>query len=473
MKPNILYIMSDDHAAHAISAYGSRINRTRQIDRLAEEGLRLSNCHCTNAICTPSRATIVTGQYGHLTGVTTWQPLDNRRPVQLQKLLSAAGYRTALYGKWHLDLPYPGHGVPGPVPGEPAGFDDWATLKGQGPYIDPEFRTPQGDIHVPGYTTDIITDMAMDWLKEGPKAQPFYLCVHHKAPHSPWTPAPRHESLFEDGDIPLPSTFDDDYAGRPAAEAARIRIPDDVEMPGEEPPGLSPAQRKHWWYQHFIKNYLRTVAAIDESVGRLLDYLDHTGQAENTIVIYTSDQGYFLGDHGWADKRFFYEPSLRMPFLIRYPSEIPAGSVSDEILTNLDFAPTLLDYAGVRIPPEMQGVSGRSMLGGMPPADWQRSLYYRYWDHGGRGVCAHYGVRTQTHKLAYYHPQSMTWKGKLNVSPQLEPYWELFDLTADPHELRNLYGDAAFASVQSELREELERLQKKYGDAPLHESGLS
>jgi arylsulfatase A-like enzyme len=468
-RPNILFIMSDDHAAHAISAYGSRLNHTPHLDRLAAEGARLDNCHCTNALCTPSRATIVTGQYGHRTGVTCWQPLDNRRPVQLQKLLRAAGYATALFGKWHLDLPYAGHGIPGPIPGEPAGFDDWATLNAQGTYFDPVFRTPRGEIQVTGYTTDVITDLALDWLcRQRPPARPFYLCVHHKAPHSPWTPAPRHNELFADRDLPLPATFDDDYATRPAAAAAAIRIPDHVEMPGDEPPGLSPAQRKHWWYQHFIKNYLRTVAGIDESVGRLLAYLDETGQAENTLVIYTSDQGYFLGDHGWADKRFIYEPSLRMPFLMRYPAEIPAGTVRSEILTNLDFAPTLLDYAGVEIPVEMQGRSGRALLRGAPPADWPDSFYYRYWDHGGRGVCAHYGVRTMTHKLVYYHPQPVTWAGKRDVAPQLTPYWELFDLVSDPHELRNRYGDPALAPVQAALHAELDRLQAKYEDAPLH-----
>jgi len=273
----------------------------------------------------------------------------------------------------------------------------------------------------------------------------------------------------------VPPTFNDDYATRPAAEAAArvigIGRPDGVQMAGDPPPGLDAQALKHWWYQRFMKEYLRCVAAIDDSVGRLLSKLDELGVADDTLVIYTSDQGYFLGDHGWADKRFMYEPSLRMPFILRYPAEIPAGTTRPEILTNLDFAPTLLDYAGIAAPSEMQGVSGRAMLRGSPPADWQQSFYYRYWDHGGRGVCAHYGVRTATHKLVYFHPSALTWTGKVDVPPCLTPYWELFDLETDPHELHNRHGDPALAGVQTSLRAELVRLQRKYGDQPLHQEG--
>lgn len=474
MRPNILFIMSDDHAAHAISAYGSRINKTPQIDRLARDGARLTNCHCTNSICTPSRATILTGQYGHVTGVREWQPLDNRRPIQLQKLLKAAGYATAIFGKWHL-----GHGVtnvadevdnrgPGAVPADPAGFDDWALLPGHGRYHDPELLTPTGRVSARGYVSDIITDLALDWLEErSAREQPFFLCVHHKAPHRPWEPGERYRHLFSDEEIPLPETFDDDYSGRPAAAAARMRIMGDLtarDVKAEPPQGLACAELKNWYYQRYIKDYLRCVASVDASVGRLLDHIDRAGLAERTIVVYTSDQGFFLGDHGWYDKRFIYEHSIRMPFLMRYPAEIPAGVVRDELLTNLDFAPTLLDYAGIPTPAQMQGVSGRAMLRGAPPPDWQQSFYYRYWDHGGHNVCAHYGARTPTHKLVCFHPAETTWDGRKQPEPRLAPYWELYDLLNDPNELRNVYGEASYAAIQARLHRELERLRHKYGD---------
>jgi arylsulfatase A-like enzyme len=479
MRPNILFIMSDDHAAHAISAYGSRINQTPQIDRLAEDGVRLTNCFCNNSLCTPSRATILTGQYGHITGVHEWQPLDSRRPVQLQKVLQAGGYETAIFGKWHL-----GHGVtncvddvnngkPGAVPADPAGFDDWGLLPGHGRYHDPDFLTPAGRETAKGYVSDIITDKSLAWLanRKAPR-KPFFLCVHHKAPHRRWEPGERYKHLYEDVEIPRPDTFDDDYAGRPAAAAAKMRIMGDLDprdVKGTPPPGLAGAELKNWNYQRYIKDYLRCVASVDASVGRLLDYLDETGQAANTLVVYTSDQGFFLGDHGWYDKRFIYEHSVRMPFLMRYPAEIPGGSVRPELLTNLDFAPTLLDYAGLPAPADMQGVSGRAVLRGAAPADWQQSFYYRYWDHGGHNVCAHYGLRTPTHKLVYFHPAEVTWNGLVKAEPLLTPYWELFDLVNDPNELRNVYGDPAYAAVQGDLHVELNRLQKKYGDQALHQ----
>jgi arylsulfatase A-like enzyme len=470
--------MSDDHAAHAISAYGSRINATPQMDRLAREGVRLANCHCTNSICTPSRATILTGQYGHVTGVREWQPLDNRRPIQLQKLLQAAGYATALFGKWHL-----GHGItndvdkvnaggPGAVPADPAGFDHWFVLPGHGRYHDPEFLTPEGRILTQGYISDILTDRALEWLAARPdRARPFFLCVHHKAPHRSWEPGERYRHLYEDVEIPRPETFDDDYAGRPAAAAARMRVMGDLkefDVKGTPPPGLEGAALKNWYYQRYIKDYLRCVASVDASVGRLLDFLDQSGEARDTIVVYTSDQGFFLGDHGWYDKRFIYEHSVRMPFLMRYPAEIPAGTVREELLTNLDFAPTLLDYAGLAAPPEMQGLSGRAMLRGAAPAGWQSSFYYRYWDHGGHNVCAHYGLRTLTHKLVYFHPSDRNWRGTPNAEPRLDPYWELFDLVRDPNELHNVYDAPAYAAVRNELTRELETLQRKCGDTPLH-----
>jgi arylsulfatase A-like enzyme len=477
-RPNILFVMSDDHAAHAIGAYGSGINATPQLDRLAQDGVRLNNCHCINSLCTPSRATILTGQYGHMVGVREWQPLDNRRPVQLQKLLQAAGYTTALFGKWHL-----GHGVtndvnevdnrgPQAVPADPAGFDAWTVLPGQGSYHDPDFLTPAGRSRRRGYVSELITEMALDWLaRRRDPGRPFFLCVHHKAPHRPWEPGERYRQLYADEDIPQPETFDDDYAGRPAAAAARMRIIGDLDasdVKGTPPPALTGAALKNWFYQRYIKDYLRCVASVDDSVGRLLDYLDASGQTGNTIVIYTSDQGFFLGDHGWYDKRFIYEHSVRMPFLLRYPQEIAGGTVRTELLTNLDFAPTLLDYAGVPAPAEMQGVSGRALLRGAPPPDWQTAFYYRYWDHGGHNVCAHYGLRTMTHKLVYFHPPAVTWRGAANAEPRLAPYWELFDLTRDPNELNNVHDRPEYAAVRARLKRQLESLQRRYGDTPLH-----
>ena len=476
-RPNILFIMSDDHAAHAISAYGSRINQTPHMDRLAREGTRLDNCFCTNSICTPSRASILTGQYGHITGVKGWEPLDNRRPIQLQKLLQSAGYNTAIYGKWHL-----GQGLtssvwndnnnnPDAVPADPAGFDDWCVLPGQGKYYDPDFHTPNGPIKVSGYASDVITDMSLEWLQNKRlKEKPFFLCVHHKAPHRPWNPGDKYKHLYENEEIPQPETFDDTYEGRPAAAAAKMRIASDFireDVKADPPSGLSAAEQKNWYYQRYIKDYLRCVASVDASVGRLLDYLDEANLRENTIVIYTSDQGFFLGDHGWYDKRFIYEESLRMPFLMRYPAEIRAGKATAAMLTNTDFAPTLLDYAGAEIPPEMQGVSARAMLRGQVPSDWQTSLYYRYWNNGGHHVAAHYGIRTLTHKLIYVYSKPL---GTAHSTPEpaLEPYWELFDLTRDPQELHNIYDDPSNAALIENLRAEMEQLQAKYGDEALH-----
>jgi arylsulfatase A-like enzyme len=477
-RPNILFVMSDDHAAHAIGAYGSVINRTPHMDRLAEGGARLTNCHCTNSLCTPSRAAILTGQYGHVTGVREWQPLDNRRPVQLQKHLRAAGYATALFGKWHL-----GHGVtshvdqvdnraPHGVPADPVGFDDWAVLPGHGRYHDPDLLTPSGRLRTSGYISDLLTDRALQWLRARDAAKPFFLCVHHKAPHRHWEPGERYRHLYERDEIPRPETFDDDYATRPAAAAAKMRVMGDLnarDVKADPPAGMGGADLKNWYYQRYIKDYLRCVASVDASVGRLLDALDAEGIAENTVVIYTSDQGFFLGDHGWFDKRFIYEHSLRMPFLLRYPAEVPAGTVRPELMANIDFAPTLLDFAGAPVPEAMQDVSARAMLRGESPADRPTSLYYRYWDHGGHNVCAHYGVRTPSHKLVRFFSPRANWLGQENPEPRIAPYWELFDLERDPNERRNVYGDPAYAEIQARLRRELDRRQKQYGDAPEEE----
>ena len=379
--PNILFIMSDDHASHAMSCYGSRINRTPNLDRIAAGGMRFDNCFCTNSICTPSRAAILTGTYNHVNGVTTLATMMDNRLQTFPKLLQAAGYQTAHVGKWHLGQG-PAHW--------PTGFDYWTVFPGQGRYHDPEMVEMTQPGVVPGYATDIVTDHSLRWLRQRDRSRPFLLMCHHKAPHRPWEPHPRHSQRYEDEEIPYPETFDDDYAHRArAAAAAQMRVerdfvagdvkvaPPDPGHPRRRlgagadpltPVGCAPvsfagpSDRKRWLYQRYIKDYLRCVDAIDEGVGRLLDYLDDDGIADDTIIVYTSDQGFFLGDHGWYDKRFMYEESLRMPFIVRYPRAVQPGTVNGDMILNVDFAETFLDYAGVAIPDDMQGRSLRPLL---------------------------------------------------------------------------------------------------------------
>lgn len=458
-QPNILFIMSDDHAAHAISAYGSQVNETPQIDRIANEGARFDNCFCTNSICAPSRAVILSGVHSHLNGVLTLADRFDGAQDTFPKRLQETGYQTAIFGKWHL-----GHGEEA----DPTGFDRWAVLPGQGLYHDPAFFVMGERVQLEGYATDLITDYALDWLRGRDRKRPFMAMVHHKAPHRPWEPDDKHQHLYEDIDIPLPPTFDDDYTNRSnAAKNAKMRIESDlypVDLKEDVPEGLTPAEEKRWKYQRYIKDYLRCVASIDDNVGRILDYLDEQGLTDDTVVIYTSDQGFFLGDHGWYDKRFMYEESLRMPFLIRYPREIPAGSVIEAMVTNLDFAPTFLDYAGLEATERMQGRSCRDIAAGEPaPEDWPTAMYYRYWMHlAHHNVPAHYGIRTLDHKLIYYYGEALGTTE--SIDEPTEPEWELFDLKADPMELRSVYGDPAYAEVQQALKDELYRLKAQYGD---------
>jgi arylsulfatase A-like enzyme len=394
-RPNILYIMSDDHAAHAISAYGSKVNQTPNLDRIAREGVRLDNCFCTNSICTPSRAVILTGQYSHVTGVKTLQdPLEPERQ-NVAKLLQGGGYSTAMIGKWHLHK-------------DPSGFDYWNILPGQGLYHDPVFLSMGDKKKHQGYATDLITDFSLDWLKRRPKDKPFFLMCHHKAPHRPWQPAPKYAHLFDDKQIPEPDNLFDDYSNRSrAARDATMRVGEHMnktDLKTDIPSNLKGNELRRWAYQIYMKDYLRCIASVDDGVGRLLDYLREDSLEQDTIVIYTSDQGFFLGDHGWFDKRFIYEESLRMPFLMRYPRELRRGSVNRDMILNLDFAELFLDYAGLRSPGDMQGRSFRANLRRQTPKDWRQSMYYRYWMHlADHGVAAHYGVRTHTHKLAYYY----------------------------------------------------------------------
>lgn len=460
-RPNIVFVMSDDHAAHAISAYGSRINTTPNIDRLAADGMRFDNAFCTNSICTPSRASILTGTYNHVNGVTTLNtPFDARLPA-FPGLLRETGYQTAIFGKWHL-----GHGGVH----DPRGFDDWVVLPGQGKYHDPELISAEGRRVQEGYATDVITDLALDWLRRRDPDRPFCLLVHHKAPHRPWKPDRRHAHMYDDVDIPEPDTLRDDYRGRSAAAAAAtMRVMDDlddVDLKEPVPPGLSPDAELSWRYQRYIKDYLRCVASVDDGVGAVLDFLDAEGLTDDTVVVYTSDQGFFLGDHGWYDKRFMYEESLRMPLLIRGPGVVPAGAVCDEMVLNVDFAQTFLELADVDPLPSMQGRSMLPLLRGEHPEDWRRSMYYRYWMHddGTHHVRAHYGVRTERYKLICYYGDGHGLPG--SSDRRFEPEWELFDLERDPRELTSVYDDPEYRQVRHDLEAELDRLQREVGDLP-------
>ncbi len=447
-KPNILFIMSDDHAAHAISAYGSKINSTPQIDRLAREGMRFTNCFVTNSICTPSRAAILTGKYSHINGVTAFNKFDGGQP-HLARHLQQSGYYTAMIGKWHLFA-------------DPTGFDFWNILPGQGRYHDPNLIEMGNQKKYTGYVTDIITDIALDTLKNRPKDKPFFMMLHHKAPHREWSPNSKHAALFADKEIPEPPTFNDTYEGRSRAAAqATMRISDDLtdgDLGQRPPPDLMGEDLKKWKYQTFMRRYLACVASVDDNVGRVLDYLDQNGLRENTIVIYTSDQGFFLGDHGWYDKRFMYEESLRMPFLVRYPPLIKAGSVNDGMILNVDFAPTFLDLASVKVPADMQGHSIEPLLRGKKPRDWRTSMYYRYYhDPGDHNTRAHYGVRTERHKLIHFN--------KIGE-------WELYDLKKDPREMTSVYVDPAYAKVVKQLKTELDRLRKELKDEDQFADGV-
>ncbi len=447
-RPNILYIMADDHAAHAISAYGSKVNKTPNIDRLAKDGMRFTECFVTNSICTPSRAAILTGKYAHINGVPVFNTFDGSQPT-LAKYLQKAGYHTGMIGKWHLGS-------------EPTGFDYWNILPGQGIYHKPVLFDMGTRKVYDGYVTDVITDLSLDFIARRPKDQPFFLMCHHKAPHRPWDPDEKHAKLFENVQIPEPETFNDDYKGRSAAAAeATMRIDRDLtarDVKVKPPEGLTAEALKKWKYQRYMRDYLACVASIDDNIGRMLDYLDKNGLAENTIVIYTSDQGFFLGDHNWFDKRFMYEESIKMPFLIRWPGQVKPGVVNDSMILNVDFAPMLLHAAGAAVPNDMQGRSFLPLLRGEQPKDWRTSMYYRYYHYPmDHRVQPHYGVRTEKYKLIYFN--------KLDE-------WELYDLVKDPKETNNIYKDPAQAETIKNLKAELFRLKKELKDENQFEKEL-
>ena len=480
--PNIIYIMSDDHAYQAISAYGHGLNETPNIDRLAKEGAMFTRSTVTNSISAPSRAVLLTGKHSFLNG-----KIDNSVPFNwdqpnFPKIMQANGYQTAMIGKIHLD-------------GIPQGFDFSMVLPGQGQYYNPDFLINGKKIRKEGYCTEIITETTLDWLKnKRDPNKPFCVLFHQKAPHRNWMPAPKYLTLYDDVTFSPPANFFDNYEGRgSAAREQEMQVHGHAQWghdfkfivdPNGDSTGfyndlkrLTPEQREDWlaaytpeneefkanyasmtdreiaiWkYNRYIKDYLRTIKSVDDGVGELLDYLEEAGLAENTVVVYTSDQGFYLGEHGWFDKRFMYEESFRTPLLVRYPKEIKPGTVIDALVQNLDFAPTLLDYAGIKAPEDMQGESFRKLVAGKTKK-WHDAVYYTYYEYPAvHMVKRHYGVATDRYKLIHFY---------YDVDE-----WEMYDLQTDPMEMKNIYDDPEYAEVRENLHKKLEELRKQYGDS--------
>lgn len=490
-QPNIIFIMSDDHAQKAISAYSPELIQTPNIDRIANEGMRFVNSYVTNSICGPSRATMLTGKYSSLNGLRDNRDKFDGSQETFPKLLQKAGYHTSIVGKWHLKS-------------KPTGFDNWKILFGQGQYYNPTIWENGDTVMYIGYTTDLITDFAIEELDTLDKSKPFAMLIHHKAPHRNWMPNIKNLGAFDSINIPLPETFYDDYSSRIAASEADMRIDDmylsfdlklskqsydketgsggnikyaaSVENSWEKTynrltdkqklawdkyikkinndfksKNLTGKNLSEWKYQRYLRDYLSSILSVDESVGRILKYLDENGLAENTIVVYTSDQGFYLGEHGWFDKRWMYEESFRTPFLIRYPAEIRANTTSDEFVINLDYAPTFLDFAGVDIPSDIQGESFRKLTAGDSIHNWRKSLYYHYYEfpHGWHNVHQHYGIKNHRYKLIYFY--------------ELDN-WELFDLKNDPNELKNIYEEMKESELVTDLKSQLDSLKVKYND---------
>lgn len=481
-RPNIIFIFSDDHATSAISAYGSTRNVTPDLDRLAREGVLMENFFCGNAICAPSRATILTGLHSNANGQLTNQQTFDGTQTTLPKLLGAEGYQTALIGKWHLKS-------------DPTGFDSWEVLPGQGRYYNPQYIHHQrGRYEVEGYSTDVTTDKGIAWMSERDGDRPFFLMLHFKAPHRPWQPGPQELDLFRDP-IPVPPSLEDDYSGRSGVqELQEMEIGNDedmfwgndlaIEVPEDDSPYtyeatvrmMTPEQRAtyeaafaeenawflehrgemsdreilRWKYQRYMANYLRCVAGMDRNIGRVLDYLEEAGLDENTIVIYSSDQGFYLGEHGWFDKRWMYDISLKMPFIVRWPGHFPAGQRPRALGQNIDVAPTLLDAAGAEVPATMHGRSLVPVLEGEHEAHPREAVYYHFQaSQAWHKVPAHYGVRTATHKLMYFYEH-----GK----------FEMYDLSLDPQEMHSIYGDPAYEKVQQDLMNRLRSMREGFGD---------
>ena len=480
-RPNILLIYSDDHSAEAVGVYGSRINETPHLDRIASEGMVFDNAFCTNGICAPARAVVLTGVHSHLNGVRdNGGRLDQSR-MTFPRLLQSSGYNTALIGKWHLK-------------DNPVGFDHWEILPGQGHYYAPDFVSEQGVVRESGYVTDLTVDKSIQWLAhQWDREKPFLLMCQNKAPHRGWMPGPAHLKLYEDVDIPEPETLFDDWSGRSDASLQQemtierhlyeyydLKVPpvdESVELNGPDRwmdgilNRMTQSQREAWneaygprndsfrdsnlkgrdlhrWkYQRYIKDYLRCIASVDDNTGRLMRWLEENDLVDDTIVIYTSDQGFFLGEHGWYDKRFMYEPSLRCPLIVRWPGMTAPGSRNTNLVQNLDLAPTFLEMAGLTPPQEMQGRSLVPLLKGESPDRWRASIYYEYFEKGIHAVQPHYGVRTNQFKLIHF--------------PEIDQ-WELYDLFEDPDEIHNLADQEQYADVKLELMSELNRLRHHY-----------
>jgi arylsulfatase A-like enzyme len=460
-------IFSDDHAYQAISAYGDprRLLDTPNIDRIAKQGVRFDRCVVPNSICGPSRATLLTGKYSHANGFynNTNSRFDGSQ-VTFPKLLQKAGYHTAVIGKWHLVS-------------DPTGFDHWHILPGQGLYYNPPMIRNGQRVQHDGYTTDLITDFSLEWLKNRDKGKPFLLMCQHKAPHREWAPPPRHLGHDNDRKYPEPDTLFDDYSGRGKAEREQdmtiAKTMNAVDLKFTAPKNLTPEQQKAWdayyeprnkafreaklegkdlvrWkYNRYMHDYLGCVKAVDEGVGKLLDYLDKEGLAENTIVVYSSDQGFYLGEHGWFDKRWIFEESVRTPLVVRWPGVVKPGGTNRDLVSLLDMAPTFLEAAGVTVPAEVQGKSLVPVLKGQTPADWRKSFYYHYYEYPGpHAVRRHYGVVTDRFKLVHFYEPGVD-------------YRELFDLQKDPKELTSVYDKPEYAAARKELEAELARLRKE------------
>lgn len=482
-RPNIIYIMSDDHAYQAISAYGGPLKDvapTPNIDRLAINGMRFNRCLVTNSISGPCRAVILTGKYSHLNGFVAnegQKPFDGSQQT-FPKLLQKAGYTTAIIGKWHLGS-------------DPTGFDHWEILPGQGNYYNPDFITKDGRHREEGYVTELITEKSVSWLKEVKNhGRPFMLMMHHKAPHREWQPGPNELTLYKDVSFPEPPTLFDDYSNRGTAEKTQdmtisktMRLEEDLKMYKDKSKmkttglnrmntsqmdawnkvydpiinqfyssGLSGDDLVRFKYQRYLQDYLACIAAVDKSVGKILDFLKENGLDKNTVVIYASDQGFYMGEHGWFDKRWMFEESYRTPLLVSWPGITETGSVNNDMVSNIDLPETFLEIAGVEVPADMQGRSMVPVLKGKTPGNWRKEHYYHYYEYpGSHMVKRHYGMSNERYKLIHYY---------YNIDE-----WELYDRKSDPEEMRNVYNDPSYTRVKKKLHKRLSGLMKAYGDS--------
>ena len=463
--PNIVFIFSDDHSLQTIGAYNARLSQfcreqkiTPNLDRLAASGGLFVNSFCGNSLCSPSRATMLTGLHSHANGVRTLNQPIKPGVWTFPTSLREAGYQTAVIGKWHLDQTIPD-------------YADWWILPGQGEYLDPTFISKDGKEKHPGYVTDIITDMALDWLKKRDTTKPFFLAIHQKAPHRNWIPPLRYATWLDDVIVPEPATLLDNYAHRASpAGLQKMNIGKDLTMDSDLKVGAKYATNPlfaarntdfaaknpvgddltRWKYQQFLKDYLRCVKAVDDGVGKVLETLKNTGLESNTIVIYSSDQGFYMGEHGWFDKRWIYEESIHMPFIIRWPGVVKKGTRFEPFIQNIDYAPTFMEMTGCKIPDGLHGKSIVPILRGETPAEWRKSVYYHYYDkNGAHNVANHYGVRNNHYTLALFFETDE---------------WELFDNEKDPQQLCSVYGDPAYAKTVVELKTELTRLRTLYQD---------